>query len=83
MKLDVLIKNKNPNICGTGGQRVKQLFMLNILSLNPFSPNSSHLYSLQVENCDNNSRLVVVEYDHGKFRFEKVKTLPRPTASGV
>ena len=23
--LDVLIKNENPNICGTGGQRVKRL----------------------------------------------------------
>ena len=26
MVLNVLIKNKNPNICGTGGQRVKGEF---------------------------------------------------------
>ena len=35
-----------------------------------FSPTSSHLYSLQVENCDSNSRLVVDEDDNGKL--EKV-----------
>ena len=38
-----------------------------------FSPTSSHLYPLQVENCDSNSRLVVDEDDNGKFRLEKVK----------
>ena len=31
-----------------------------------------HLYPLQVENCDSNSRLVVDEDDNGKFRFERV-----------
>ena len=34
---------------------------------------SSQLYSLQVENCDSNSRLVVDEDDNGKFRPERVK----------
>ena len=33
---------------------------------------SSHLYPLQVENCDSNSRLVVDEDDNGKFRPERV-----------
>ena len=37
-----------------------------------FSFISSHLYPLQVENCDSNSRLVVNEDDNGKFRLEKV-----------
>ena len=37
------------------------------------SLNSSHVYPLQVENCDSNSRLVADEYDNGKFRLEKVK----------
>ena len=32
---------------------------------------SEHLHSLQVENCDSNSRLVVDEDDNGKFRPEK------------
>ena len=37
-----------------------------------YSPTSNHLRPLQVENCDNNSRLVVGEDDNGKFRLEKV-----------
>ena len=40
-----------------------------------FSPTSTHLHSLQVENCDSNSRLVVDEDDNGKFRLERVKCL--------
>ena len=36
---------------------------------------SNHLHSLQVENCDSNSRLVVDEDDNGKFRFQMVKIL--------
>ena len=36
-----------------------------------FSLTSNHLHSLQVENCDSNSRLVVDEADYGKFRLEK------------
>ena len=39
---------------------------------NNFSPTSSHLDPLQVENCDSNSRLVVDEDDNGKFRPERV-----------
>ena len=34
---------------------------------------SSHIYPLQVENCDSNSRLVVYEDDNGKFWLERVK----------
>ena len=37
-----------------------------------FSPTSSHLHPLQVENCDSNSRLVVDEDDNGNFRLERV-----------
>ena len=37
------------------------------------SPTTNHLYPLQVENCDSNSRLVVDEDDNGKFRLERVK----------
>ena len=40
-----------------------------------FSPTSSHLHPLQVENCDSNSRLVVDEDDNGKFRLERDKQL--------
>ena len=36
------------------------------------SPTSSHIHSLQVENCDSNSRPVEDEYDNGKFRVESV-----------
>ena len=41
-----------------------------------FQTTSNHLYSLQVENCDSNSRLVVDEDDYGKHdksRLESVK----------
>ena len=37
-----------------------------------FSPTSSHLYPLQVENCDSNSRLVVDEDDNNKFMLQRV-----------
>ena len=37
-----------------------------------FSPASSHVHPLQVENCDSNLRLVVDESDNGKFRLESV-----------
>ena len=40
-----------------------------------FAPTSNHVHSLQVENCDSNSRLVVDEDDNGKFRIERIKTL--------
>ena len=35
---------------------------------------SSHLYPLQVGNCDSNSQLVVDEDDNGKIRPERVNT---------
>ena len=37
-----------------------------------FSLTLSHLYPLQVENCDSNSRLVGDEDDNGKLRPERV-----------
>ena len=40
-----------------------------------FSPTSSHLHPLEVENCDSNWRLVVDEDDNGKFRLERVNRL--------
>ena len=38
-----------------------------------FSLAANHFHSLQVENCDSNSRLVVDEDDYGKLRLERVK----------
>ena len=40
-----------------------------------FSLTSSHLYPLQVENCDSNSRLVGDEDDNGKYRPERVSNM--------
>ena len=40
-----------------------------------FSLTSNHFHSLQVENCDSNSRLVVDEDGYGKLRIERVKQL--------
>ena len=40
-----------------------------------FKTTSNHLYPLQVENCDSNSRLVVGEDDNGEFRLDRVKAL--------
>ena len=42
-----------------------------------FPPTSSHLHSLQVENCDSNSWLVVDEDDNGKLRPERVNSVTR------
>ena len=44
-----------------------------------FSPTASYLPSLQVENCDSNSRLVVDEDDYGKVRLERVN----PYSTGI
>ena len=40
-----------------------------------FQTTSNHLYSLQVENCDSNSRLVVDEDVYSELRLERVKAL--------
>ena len=40
-----------------------------------FSPTSSHLHPLQLENCDSNSLLAMDEDDNGKFRFERVSII--------
>ena len=38
-------------------------------------PTSSHLYPLQVQNCNSNSILVVDGDGNGKFKLEKVHAL--------
>ena len=43
-----------------------------------FSLTSKHFHSLQVENCDSNSWLVVDENDYGKLRLERVKLTDKP-----
>ena len=40
-----------------------------------WSPTSSHLHPLQVENCDSNARLVMDEDDNGNFRPERVESV--------
>ena len=50
---------------------MKLVYQYMVLFVN-FSPTLSHLYSLQVENCDSNSRLVVDVDDNGKLRLERV-----------
>ena len=49
-----------------------KLFYQYMTSFSNFSPNASHLYPLQAENCDSNSRLVVDKDDNGKFRLDRV-----------
>ena len=46
-----------------------------------FLPIPYHLYLLQVENCDSNSRLVVDEDDNGKFRLQRVKPVSQQIIS--
>ena len=53
---------------------MKLVYQYMALLLN-FSPTASHVHSLQVKNCDSNSRLVVDEDDNGKVRPERVKEL--------
>ena len=48
-----------------------------------FSPTSTHLHLLQVENCDSNSRLVVDEDDNDKLRPERVNIQYRVNESQV
>ena len=53
---------------------MKLIYQYMVIFFN-FSPTSSRLHPLQVENCDSNSRLVVDEDDNGKLRLEKVKLM--------
>ena len=57
---------------------MKLLYEYTVIFFN-LKPTSSHLHSLQVGNCDSNSRLVVDEDDNGKFRPERVK----PYSAGI
>ena len=67
-----------PNFLTAKGFRMKIpmiLFYQYMAIFLHFSPTSTHLHPLQVENCDSNSRLVVDEDDNDKFRLERVKSL--------
>ena len=46
---------------------------MELFSNSHLPPTSSHLDAPQIDNCNSNSRLVVDEYDNGKFRLERVK----------
>ena len=59
---------------GFGRKISMKLFYQYIANFFYFSSTSGHLYPLQVENCDSNSRLVMDEDDNGKFRLERVKS---------
>ena len=48
---------------------IKRVYQYMVIFLD-FYITSNHLHSLQVGNCDGNSRLVVDEDDNGKFRPE-------------
>ena len=50
---------------------MKQVYQYVVIFFN-FQTTSNHLYPLQVENCGNNSWLVVDEDDYGNFRLERV-----------
>ena len=55
---------------------MKLVYQYMIIFFN-FSPTSSHVHPLQIENWDSNSRLVVDEDDNGKFRLETFLFKPR------
>ena len=76
IKASLYIPEIIPNFPTTSGFKMKISMKLIYQDMAIFiacSPTSNHLHSLQVENCDSNSRLVVGEDDNGKFRLEKVK----------
>ena len=50
---------------------MKQVCQYMVIFLN-FSLVLNHLHSLQAENCDSNSRLVVDEDDNCKFKLKRV-----------
>ena len=57
----------------TRGFRIKNSMKLVYMAIFfNFSPTLNHLHSLQAENCDSSSRLVVDEDDNGKLRIERV-----------
>ena len=70
-----IIKNKLYCLTTKGFRRqiLMKLFYEYMVFFFNLPPTSSHLYPLQVENCDSNSRLVVNEDDTFKFRLERVK----------
>ena len=63
-----------PTTKGFGTKIPMKLFYQYVVNFFTFSPISSHLHPLQVENCDSNSRLEVDEddNDNGKFRLERI-----------
>ena len=72
----ILHPRNRPNCTTTAGFRrkisMKLVYQYMTIFLN-FSPTSTQLHPLQVENYDSNSRLVVDKGDNGKFRLERVK----------
>ena len=48
----------------------RKCFDNNNIFLSIYTPTSSHLYPLQVENCDSNSRFVVDGDKNNKFRLD-------------
>ena len=62
-----------PEIKGFRRKISMKLFYQYVAIFFNFSPTLSHLNSLQGENCDSNSRLVVDEDDNGKLKLERVK----------
>ena len=76
IKASFYIPDNRPDFPTTKGFRLKipmkLVYQYMVIFCN-FSVTSNHFHSLQVENCDSNSRLVVDEDDYGKLRLERVK----------
>ena len=77
IKASFYIPENRPNFPTNKGFRMKismKLVFQYLTIFFNFQIRSSHLYPLQVENCDSNSRLVVDKDDNGKFRPQMVNS---------
>ena len=84
IKTSLYIPKNRLNFLTTRGFRMNSVMKLVYQDMEivyTFSPTSSHLHPLQVENYDRNSRLVVDEDDNGKFRLERVNTCFDPCSA--
>ena len=70
---NVLFAIKNTNMMINNETVKRQEISIKIETIADLPPTSSHLHPLQVENCDSNTRLVVVEDDNVKFRLKRDK----------
>ena len=72
----VIVMKTMPN-CTCFTSRVFHTCTVLIITIIFFNlpPTSSHLYPVQVGNCDSNSRLVMDKDENGKFRPERVTTM--------